>query len=204
MIASSAHGALEWESTVVQPDVSQDDNSVEAIFPFKNSGGGTIEITSIRSDCSCTVAKLEKMVYQPGESGEIKATFEFGARQGPQKKTIKVTTNESEEPTILVIRATIPETIDIAPRFVFWKRGEVAEPQIIRINVKQDDPINITSASSSDSKIQAILKTIEPGRTYEVTVFPQTVDRPFRSLITLKTDASLGTARSYTVHAVVK
>lgn len=71
---------LSWPTTVAQPEVSLVDKSVEAVFPFTNAGEDAIEITSVKSDCSCTVAKLDKQVYQPGESGEIKATFTFGAR----------------------------------------------------------------------------------------------------------------------------
>ena len=40
-------------------------------FKFKNTGTDTLKIGKIHTTCGCTVAKLSKKNYQPGESGAI-------------------------------------------------------------------------------------------------------------------------------------
>lgn len=67
-------------------------------FSFTNKGGGLLTIQQIQTSCGCTVAKVEKKSYKPGESGKIHVTFSTQGRTGPQKKTITVESNDPQSP----------------------------------------------------------------------------------------------------------
>ncbi|MHC4499907.1 MAG: DUF1573 domain-containing protein, partial [Planctomycetota bacterium] len=51
-----------------------------AEFNFTNTGGSLLKIGNIKSTCSCTVPKLAKKEYAPGESGTIKLVYRAGKK----------------------------------------------------------------------------------------------------------------------------
>ncbi len=64
------------------------------VFKFKNIGDEDLEIIKVRPTCGCTAALLSAKVIKPGESGEIKVTFNAGSFRGKINKTVYVETNE--------------------------------------------------------------------------------------------------------------
>ena len=44
-------------------------------FRFTNTGRATLKITNISKTCGCTVARLEKNEYAPGETGSVQVSF---------------------------------------------------------------------------------------------------------------------------------
>lgn len=73
---------------------------VEGQFDFKNTGKDKLIITNIQPSCGCTgVIENEKKEYMPGETGQIKFTFNTEGRMGVNEKTITVTSNDIKAPT---------------------------------------------------------------------------------------------------------
>lgn len=108
VVASFVHaGGLKWEETVVSVKAQPKDQQAETIFAFTNTYSRPVEIKKISTSCGCTTAKLAKMRYQPGESGEVHVVFKFGGRKGTQVKSILVRTDE-DAPDILIYRVEIP------------------------------------------------------------------------------------------------
>ena len=91
---------LSFESTVIEDVVKPGVKSYPFEFPFQNTGERSIEIARIKTTCGCTTAKLDKMIYAPGETGVIKGTFSVGNRQGKQEKMIQVYTRDLSQPEI--------------------------------------------------------------------------------------------------------
>ncbi len=108
-VQGAAHGALVWESKSADLHPSLADKEAVAHFKYKNTGDKPVKITSVHASCGCTTAALAKDVVAPNESGEITATFTIGNRVGTQKKTITVMTDDQKEPTLLKLKATIPQ-----------------------------------------------------------------------------------------------
>ncbi|CAN5471567.1 hypothetical protein BH10BAC5_BH10BAC5_12500 [soil metagenome] len=68
---------------------------LEHIFKFNNTGSEILIIQSVQSSCGCTGATIgDKKEYAPGESGEIKVTFNTQGREGVNNKTISVSSND--------------------------------------------------------------------------------------------------------------
>ena len=76
-------------------------------FTLKNSGASPLKIDQVRSTCGCTVAKLETKELAPGASTKLAVKFNTKNRQGAQRKTITITSNDPESPHTLVVAAKV-------------------------------------------------------------------------------------------------
>jgi hypothetical protein len=83
---------------------------VDLTFKFKNAGDETLIIKNINSSCGCTVPRIEKMEYQPGETGIIPVKFNSRGLRGKIFKIITITTNDNgmdNTRTTLKIKGTV-------------------------------------------------------------------------------------------------
>ncbi len=78
-------------------------------FVFTNTGKQMLNIRALRPNCGCTILKLEKNDYAPGESGKIEVEFDATGRKGSQQKSIAVFSNDPAEPTQ---RLTVKARVD--------------------------------------------------------------------------------------------
>ncbi|NWF51150.1 MAG: DUF1573 domain-containing protein [Ignavibacteriaceae bacterium] len=74
--------------------------SVSHVFVLTNSGGDLLKITGVQSSCGCTAANPEKKELGPGESTNIKVTFNTKGRRGVQTKFVTITTNDANNPEV--------------------------------------------------------------------------------------------------------
>ncbi len=73
---------------------------VKHIYVVSNNGGDVLKILDVRASCGCTAANPDKKELKPGESTDILVSFNSKGRKGPQNKTVTVTTNDPEKPSI--------------------------------------------------------------------------------------------------------
>ncbi len=101
-----------------------DERPIEMRFPFTNTGMETITIKRMHSYCGCTTPALEKKVYEPGESGEIRVVFDPSGRHGGQVKRIMVYTDDSVQPIkTMIARGYVRPIAYLEPNVVNF--GEV-------------------------------------------------------------------------------
>ena len=85
-------------------------------FDFVNTGDTPLIIERVHPGCGCTTTTLDKLIYAPGESGTIDATFKPNAT-GQLSKTVTVLSNDSESPTTtLYLRANVTPFVRTSPR----------------------------------------------------------------------------------------
>lgn len=83
---------------------SAKDNIQKCTFKFKNVGNAPLIIHQAVASCGCTVPTYTKKPVKPGETGEIKVSYNgAGKFPGKFKKTITVRTNGMPEMTRLYI-----------------------------------------------------------------------------------------------------
>ncbi|MCK5838740.1 MAG: DUF1573 domain-containing protein [Bacteroidales bacterium] len=75
---------------------------VEHDFSFRNEGKSDLIIRKTKAGCGCTATKPEKTVLKPGESSKITLIFNTARRSGKQNKSVTVTINDPEQPTIIL------------------------------------------------------------------------------------------------------
>ena len=72
---------------------------VETSFQITNTGKQPLNIRKTKANCGCTVSAPEKDTLAPGESSQIKVTFNTKGRRGNQYKTITIFSNDPMAPT---------------------------------------------------------------------------------------------------------
>lgn len=83
-------------------------------FAFKNTSKETILITAVKASCGCTTPTWTKDPIKPGESGSVTATYN-AANPGSFTKTVTVTTNDTDQNKVLVIKGKVNGEVAPAP-----------------------------------------------------------------------------------------
>lgn len=76
-------------------------------FKFTNTGKSNLIISSTRASCGCTTSIPPKEPIRPGESGEIKVTFDSKNKHGKVTNTVIVSANTQPVSTIIQITADV-------------------------------------------------------------------------------------------------
>ena len=89
---------------------SEKESKVTCVFNFTNAGDQPLIINQAVASCGCTVPEYTKAPVQPGESGQIKVTYNgAGKFPGHFKKSITVRTNGVVEMTRVYIEGDMEE-----------------------------------------------------------------------------------------------
>jgi hypothetical protein len=76
-----------------------------------------LKIGKINSTCGCTVPKLEKKDYAPGERGSVKVKFHASSRDGSITKNLYVNSNDQEHSRVkLTVKAVVVKLVDFEPK----------------------------------------------------------------------------------------
>jgi hypothetical protein len=174
----SGSAALKFDQTVIEDVVSPDAKRYPFEFAFENVGDEIVEISEIKTTCGCTTAKLEKMVYQPGEKGVVTGTFSVGSRQGLQEKKIRVMTRDLAQPEVqLALKLDIPQLVTMKPGLLLWRVGSEPTTKVLTISPNADLGAKIVSVEceSPDFAVESLPK-VEGSNEYEVVVVPLKTD----------------------------
>jgi Protein of unknown function (DUF1573) len=85
--------SIEWAEPVKSYGKIVEGQKLEVTFAFKNTGDKPLVIYSVKPSCGCTAAEPPKEPIAPGETGEIKGTFDSNGKVGSQHKSMFVTAN---------------------------------------------------------------------------------------------------------------
>ena len=95
-MASAAHLGIEEAlhdfGSITTGDV------VETTFKLTNIGKSNLNIRKTKASCGCTVPQLTKIDLKPGESVDMKVTFNSYGRRGNQIKTVTIYSNDPLKP----------------------------------------------------------------------------------------------------------
>ncbi len=186
---STAQAQLTWEKTEIELHPKPGDAEAVAQFKYENKTDKPINIKNVRSSCGCTVASLKKNDVAPGEKGEVTATFKIGNRTGVQQKTVTVETDDSAQPVMnLLLKAVIPDVLQIQPAFVFWENGEDPKPKKITVTAGKDVTVTKLDVSSSSPEFTTkVDKGSKPGE-FVITVTPKNTATMVSATLTIQPD----------------
>ena len=105
-------------------------DSVEHSFEIRNAGDEALEIVDVKPTCGCTVVDYDRSIA-PAQSGKLVATLNTKGMRGPVAKTVRVFTNDSNNPQVdLVIKADIRAYVDADPGYARFLEvvGQGGEP----------------------------------------------------------------------------
>ena len=186
----SARAELKWDQTAVELHPAVTDKQAVGHFKYQNNGKTPVHFKSVHPSCGCTTAQTQKEVVQPGEKGEITATFNIGDRTGTQVKTVTVETDEAaNQKTVLTLKAVIPQQLEISPTFVFWKQGDKPDPKQILVKVGKEFTVKHIKVTSSTPNFQAKVEDAGKGE-FKIDVTPQDTSKLVASMLTIQAEDS--------------
>lgn len=75
---------------------------------FKNTGNEPLVIKNAVGSCGCTVPNFKREPIMPGETSEVEIRYDT-QRIGQINKLVTITTNESTEQRVLVVKGNVTE-----------------------------------------------------------------------------------------------
>ncbi len=108
---AAAQAEIKFDALSKNVGTFPESNPVQTVtYKFSNVGDQPLIINQAVASCGCTVPDYPKKPIKPGESGEIKVTYNGkGKFPGHFKKTITVRTNGKVEMTRLYIEGDMEE-----------------------------------------------------------------------------------------------
>lgn len=87
--------------------INENDGKVSHIFTYKNTGAAPLILTQVKAGCGCTTPEWNRQPVLPGESGNIKVSFDPRNRPGAFTKGITVNSNAENPVMTLIIRGNV-------------------------------------------------------------------------------------------------
>jgi len=102
---------MEFETREIDFGTHNEGDILDTVFTFKNTGDAPLIITKIKTSCGCTTPYWPKKPIKPGESEEIKVSFNTNNKPGKQTKTITIHTNTKNLTEVIKIKSyNVPKT----------------------------------------------------------------------------------------------
>ena len=76
-------------------------------FHFKNIGDNKLIVKDLIPDCGCTLPKIDKKEFEPGEEGSVEVIFDSKGWQGSQYKSVTLRTNAPDREKSVTIKANV-------------------------------------------------------------------------------------------------
>lgn len=202
---------LEWTTFKQSFNAEFGQEKIEAVYSFTNAGDSSIVISKVQTSCGCTVPTLEKDRYEPGESGEIKATFNIGQRLGNQVKHIQVYTDEKNRrgPYDLTLIVDIPQALTFkTSRTLVWRGDQELKTMSCAVELHEKLPFRISSAKGIRGNAEELFDfeiiEEEPQKKYVLKVTPKSLDQSARVTFQLESDDDAeGVLKRYPIYAIV-
>lgn len=205
LLAAAARAELKWEQNTIELHPALGDKQAVAHFKYQNTGTTAIHFKSVKASCGCTTTQTQKDVVNPGEKGEVIATFNIGDRTGPQMKNVTVQTddpNPAQATTVLTLKANITPALEIKPTFLYWTSGEAPKPKKISIKAAKEFPVKEISIKSNNQNFESKMEPGKPGE-WSLEVTPKDTSHPMGAALLLQTDYPKDAPKSFYVNAQI-
>jgi hypothetical protein len=199
---ASLHAELTWETKQVTTPAVFDQPSLEAVYPFKNTGTAPVRIVEVKTSCGCTYAAASQELVKPGESAEVAAFFETEGREGPQLSTITVLTDDkTQRETVLSFRTDIPPAASLPTRVVKWSAAAEREPKTLLIPVESGVSLQLLAPKRPlpvAVKLEKAELDGQPG--YRLTLTPLEGEKSGSGILPIEAHWGEGQSRLYNIY----
>jgi hypothetical protein len=129
----------------------------KCVFKFENTGDSLLAIKDIHAPCGCTVPRISKNDYAPGETGQIEVTYHASGGAGAVLKTADVPSNDPKRPTVrLTLKAKIVTAVRYEPLNIDLQfKGSNANCPKITLTSGDGQPFAIKDFSATSGAITA-------------------------------------------------
>ncbi len=193
---SAAAPHIQFDNMVYDFGSVQPTEMVIHEFVFTNTGNATLEISGVRPSCSCTTAGEWTKSVAPGGTGTIPLRLNPSNFTDKVVKGATVTSNDPEQSSVyLQLTGSVWRPVEVTPRHAYFtvrEGSETNQTKVIRIINHGTEDIKLSKPEWNNPTFKAELKTIKPGKEFEVDVSLVPPIEPSRSVtpITLKTSST--------------
>ncbi|PCH53747.1 MAG: hypothetical protein COC22_01765 [Flavobacteriaceae bacterium] len=98
---------IEFDKTDFDFGTINEGDVVDGVFKITNVGKVDLLITNAKASCGCTVPVWPKEAIKPGESAELKFSFNSRGKRGVQNKSITLKTNTAKVTEVIHLKGTV-------------------------------------------------------------------------------------------------
>lgn len=205
LLAVAARAELKWEQNTIELHPTAGDKQAVAHFKYENTGKTPIHFKSVKASCGCTATQTQKEVVNPGEKGEITATFTIGDRTGQQVKTVTVQTDDpdvTKQTTMLTLKANITPSMEIKPTFVYWTSGEKPSPKKVTLKAAKEFPAKDITVKTNNQNFDSKVVPGKPGE-WTIEITPKDTSHPMGTALLVQTDYPKEAPKAFYVNAQI-
>lgn len=193
---------FKWDDMIKILEISSTEanKSYDLEYKFTNTGHVSVKIIGVKTSCGCTVARMEKTQFAPGEAGLVSVKYHSSDPSGGKSSRIAIETDQGN--ALLELKVQIPNRARVAPDVISWMIGQKANTQVAVLTTDLD--ARIDSINMSDSIFNIKSEETVPGRQYKLFVTPKSVSASGRTLINLGIVFSDGGKQSCGVLAKIR
>jgi hypothetical protein len=164
-------------------------------FVFTNTGDQVLEVSGVRTSCGCTTAGQWDKQVEPGHTGKIPIQFNSGGYGGQVHKTVYVTCNDSNQPSVtLNLQGTVWKLFNVIPAYAVFNlqpEAQSNQTQVLKIVNNGDLPVAVSDPTCGSPAFQLEFKTVQVGKVFElrVTALVSKISQSLSAPITLKTSS---------------
>jgi len=208
MAAGYSRAALSFKEKTIKTELSNGEKTYSFSFSFKNTGKDPIKVEKIDSSCSCTILKLKKKIYKPGESNLLKGVFHTRNLIGKRDTFILVTTSNMvsgiKKTIELKLTIIVPQILESNPSMLVWRiNTPLTEKKIVmKLSKKHSVLLGKPHINSTLFSIQ-----IEKGKNkFEKYLFvkPLSTQKSADSIIKIPVTIDDKTKKDYFFYALVR
>ena len=165
-------------------------------FVFTNTGDAVLEIKGVYPSCGCTTAGAWSHQVEPGMTGVIPLEFNSAHFAGPVAKSANVICNDTgQQQVMLQLKGTVWKPIQVQPSMAVLNvvsDSPSNAPATVSIVSSLEEDITLANPETSNNSFTAELKTIRPGREFQLIIraVPPFGQGNQQGTITLKTSAT--------------
>ncbi len=168
---------------------------VEHDYPIRNTGTLSLEIRDVRASCGCTAVKPSQNVVEPGGEASIRARLDLRGRTGFQQKSITLTSNDPDTPTlVLQLKGTAIQTLRAEPSSLFFGRigPEAAHNRTFDI-ISANGPVQIVGTRTDNPALVVVPVAPEAGadgtrHRFDLSIDPTLPEGNVNGTVFVKTD----------------
>ncbi len=207
-LSSAWASVLVWDRTEVRIDMEPDELEAKASYTVTNKGDETLRVARIKTSCGCTGSVIDRKILEPGQSTEIRATFNKGKRKGKNHSKLYVyLDSQADAVATLHFIINIPELVTAQPRVIYWNNRNAKSPRTIRVELNEDHVNELSSIKYDKSLLSVTKETVKDAdakHQFILTVAPQSYDTNLRATIELEASGPNKTKGSTKIHAFVQ
>ena len=173
----------------------------EHVFRFRNVGSTPLQISHVRSDCSCALASNSVNPIGSGDWGEVRLRFDPASRKGDfEHKAYVMFAGNETACSVLTLRGHVAEPLEVEPRSLYFGRVDVHDAGELTFSVRNrtNTTVQVLGAKSNGAvlTLAADRDTLLPGETARVKAAIATGTTPGRisGFVELTTDLKVASS----------